>query len=155
MIDPKVIRQLVKLMTENDLTELNLEDEGQKIQLRRDSPHSAVQIAPMAQAPAQPQVPTTPPAPAVEPSTTEEAAAQMEGQFIRSPMVGSFYAASSPDAEPFVKVGDKVNVDDVVCIIEAMKVFNEIKAETSGTIAEILVENGESVEFDQPIFRIK
>jgi acetyl-CoA carboxylase biotin carboxyl carrier protein len=70
-------------------------------------------------------------------------------------MVGTFYAASSPDAEPFVKAGDSVKADTVICIVEAMKVFNEIKAEQSGTIAEVLVESGQAVEYGQPLFRLK
>lgn len=147
MIDPKTIKQLVKLMTDNDLIELDLEDEGQKIRLRRGSDQPAFVTA------APPSAPAV--APAAPVAATPATSAAEEGTFIRSPMVGSFYAASSPDAEPFVKVGDTVSADSVVCIVEAMKVFNEIQAEVKGTIAEILVENGQAVEFDQPLFRLK
>lgn len=152
MIDPKTIRQLVKLMTDNDLTELDLEEEGRKIRLRRGSDQPAVVTAAAPPAPA--VTPAAPAASAATPAAPSEPAAE-EGTFIRSPMVGSFYAASSPDAEPFVKVGDNVSAESVVCIVEAMKVFNEIQAEVNGTIAEVLVENGQAVEFDQPLFRLK
>ncbi|MEX2387040.1 MAG: acetyl-CoA carboxylase biotin carboxyl carrier protein, partial [Phycisphaeraceae bacterium] len=87
------------------------------------------------------------PAPAAPPAS--------DGVAIKSPMVGTYYSSASPDAKPYLQVGDKVEPDTVVCLIEAMKVFNEIKAETSGTVTRILVENGQAVEFDQPLFEIK
>ena len=157
MIDPKTIKQLIKLMTDNDLTELDLEEEGQKIHLRRGGLQPAPGTAPgTAPAPGTGAQPAVPPPVAAGGQAGAPAAVEAEtGTFIRSPMVGSFYSASSPDVAPFAKVGDKVAVDDVVCIIEAMKVFNEIKSEVSGTIAEVLVENGQTVEFDQPLFRVK
>lgn len=159
MVDPKTIKQLVRLMTENDLTELDLEEEGQKIRLRRGAPPGSFAPGSFAPAPAPVAVQASP-APAAASgggagAAPEAAKEELPGAFIRSPMVGSFYSASSPDAAPFLKVGDKVAVDDVVCIIEAMKVFNEIKAEVAGVVAEVLVTNGQTVEFDQPLFRLK
>ena len=155
MNDLKIIRQLVKLMVDNDLSEIDLEGEGEKIRLKRGHPGGGggggmpVQYAPM---PAAAPPATGGPAPA---SPADDEDAEDDGPTIDSPMVGSFYTASSPDAEPFVKVGDKVTPDTVVCIVEAMKVFNEIKAERAGTIAEVLVETGGAVEFGQPLFRLK
>ena len=151
MIDIKHLRELVKLMVSNDLTEVDLESENEHIKIKRGSGQQPV-VTHMA-APAQ----AAPPAPASGAAAPAAPAAAPvdEGPVIASPMVGTFYSASSPDAKPFVGVGDKVGPDTAVCIIEAMKVFNEIKAETSGTITEVLVKNGDSVEFGQPLFRIK
>ncbi|HEX7010597.1 MAG TPA: acetyl-CoA carboxylase biotin carboxyl carrier protein [Phycisphaeraceae bacterium] len=158
MIDLKTLRQLVKLMTDHDLTELDLEGEGERVKLRRreGSPVWAAGEAPVAPQAAAPPAPASP-APAAPPAGQAPAAAPApsEGQTIDSPMVGTFYAAPSPDAPPFVAVGDRVEPDTVVCIIEAMKVFNEIKAETSGTVRRVLVENGQAVEFGQPLFEIQ
>ena len=150
MIDVKTLKQLVRLMKDNELTELDLEGEGEKVRLRRAGEQpAAVPMQPVASAP--------PPPAAAPPAPAAPAAAEPEepGVTINSPMVGSFYSASSPDAKPFVQVGSQVEPDTVVCVIEAMKVFNEIKAETSGTITEVLVSNGAAVEYDQPLFRVK
>ncbi len=149
MLDPKALKQLIRLMTENDLMELNLEDKDEKILIRRGSSQPQIHhvtSAPPAPAPAAPPVPASgPPAP-VEPA---------HAATIKSPMVGSFYTSSGPDAAAFVKVGDHVTADQVVCIIEAMKVFNEIKAEVTGTIEKLLVDNGQAVEFGQPLFAVR
>ncbi len=160
MIDLKTLKQLVKLMADQDLTELDLSDEkGEKVHLRRRSDTPEVQYV---TAPAAAHVPppaAAPPAPAhsaaTPPTAETPAAAPSHGATIDSPMVGSFYSASSPDADAFVTVGSKVKPDTVVCIIEAMKVFNEIKADASGTIKKVLVENGQAVEFGQPLFEIE
>lgn len=154
MVDLKTLKQLIKLMVDNDLTELDIQAEGGPIKLKRNSqgmvthmvPSGVAQPAPMPAAPASaaPAADTAPPA---APADT--------GITIDSPMVGTFYSASSPDAKAFANVGDRVDDDSVVCIIEAMKVFNEIKAEVSGTIEKILVENGQAVEFGQPLFTVK
>lgn len=150
MPDLKTLKQLVRLMQEADLTELDIEQEGEKIKLKRGSAMGPATIAN-----ALPVHPTHSPAPAslappaAAPATPIEAA-----KTIDSPMVGTFYSAPTPDARPFVQVGDKVGPDTLICIIEAMKVFNEIKAETSGTIQKILVENGQAVEFGQKLFVI-
>ena len=155
MNDLKVIRQLVKLMVDNDLSEIDLEGEGEKIRLKRGHPGGGgvpMHYAPM---PAPGSAPAAGGSHASAAPTDDADADDDDGPTIDSPMVGSFYTASSPDAEPFVKAGDKVTPDTVVCIVEAMKVFNEIKAEQAGTIAEVLVETGQAVEFGQPLFRLR
>ena len=152
MVDLKTIRQLIKMMVDNDLTELDIQTEDGPIKLKRGSQGQSVQpVAPTAihAAPA----PAAALASAAQPAAPEEA--DDDAPTIDSPMVGTFYAAAGPDAKSFVNVGDKVDADTVVCIVEAMKVFNEIKAETSGTIEKVLVENGQAVEFGQPLFVIK
>ena len=152
MTDLKTLRQLIKMMVDNELTEIDLEGEGEKVKLKRGgggAPTVSYAPAPAAAAPA----PAA--APAADAAPTPEAEADDGLPTIDSPMVGSFYTASTPDAEAFVKVGDRVSPETVVCIVEAMKVFNEIKAEASGTIAEILVSNGDAVEFGQPLFKLK
>lgn len=142
------IRQLVRLMRDNGLSEIDLRWGDTKIRLRRNGssgssdPTVAVAVVPAA-APAAPVEPTVKPA-AADTRVT-----------INSPIVGTFYTAPSPDADPFVAVGGKVNPNTVVCIIEAMKVFNEIPAGVSGTIVEVLVENGAPVEYGQPLFRVE
>lgn len=139
------------MMKRADLTEFEIEEEGLKLRICRKNgdPVIATGIAPVYQA--------QPVAAAPAPTTAEapKEAEKPQGPVIKSPMVGTFYAAPSPDSPSFVKVGDSVGPDTTVCIIEAMKVMNEIKAETSGTIAEILVQNGDTVEFGKPLFRLK
>ena len=156
MIDVKTLRELVKLMTANDLTELDLQDgQGERVALKRGSTGAPVvqyAPAPVVQAAAPVAAPSAAPA-ASAPAATS---ASDEGLVpIKSPMVGTFYASPSPDAKPFLSVGSAVSPESVVCIIEAMKVFNEIKAETTGTIAKVLVNNGQAVEFGQPLFLVK
>ena len=143
-MDVEEIRNLVSMMGEFNLSEIKVEMEGCNICLRRNCAEAgAVPVAPVIAA-----------APAVAPVPVAPAAAepQSAGESIDSPLVGTLYRAPGPDAKPFVQVGDRVNADTVVCIIEAMKVMNEIKAEKSGVIKEILVENGQPVEFGQPMF---
>lgn len=137
-------------MKENDLSVFEMEKAGFKIKLQKDAgPGSApVVVAPIA-APA-----AAAPAPAAAPASAPAAAASSHKE-ITSPMVGTFYRASSPDASPFVDVGAQVTEDTVVCIIEAMKVMNEIKAETTGVIAEVVAENGKPVQFGQALFRVR
>ena len=141
------IRSLVSMMGEYNLSEIKIEMEGCNISLRRNcAPEVAavpvIQAAPVAVKAAAPAAPAAAP--------VEEA----HKETIDSPLVGTLYRAPGPDAKPFVQVGDRVNADTTVCIIEAMKVMNEIKAEKSGVIKEILVENGQPVEYGQPIFVI-
>lgn len=155
--DSKDIRVLAKLMADHDLTEIDIQQkDGSRMTLKR-HPVTMAPIMPtaMAAAPtsrsaaAQPEVasPASPP-----PSQVDEEAGLSR---INSPMVGTFYVSSSPQAKPFVNVGDRVKPDSTVCIIEAMKVFNEIKAETSGTVVKVLVASGKTVEFGQSLFLIK
>lgn len=155
MIDLKTLKEYVKLMVANDLTELDLKGEGESVLLKRSGAGQpqvqyvpqAIAPAPVAQSQAAPSAPAaaSPAAPPVDEGLTP----------IASPMVGTFYSSSSPDAKAFVSVGDKVKPDTVVCIVEAMKVFNEIRAEIGGTVEKVLVENGQAIEFGQPLFLIR
>ena len=147
------IEKLAKIIADNDLTEISLEDGEQAITIRKDLPEvNMVASAPAAVA-AAPQA-----APAVAPQASAQAPAAKEeakGKAITSPMVGTFYAASSPEAAPFVEVGSTVNVGDVVCIIEAMKLMNEIKAEQAGKVVQICVKNGDPIEFGQVLMYVE
>jgi len=149
-MDIKEIRRLVKLMAENDLSELEVADGENRIHLKRGlAQGAAVSVPPMVSGPA-----VSPGAPV--PQEAAQPAAPHEGLIeIKSPMVGTYYAAPSPDGEPYVEVGAPISDDAVVCIIEAMKVMNEIKAECSGTIAEICVQDPQPVEFGQVLFRVR
>ena len=148
-MDVKKIESLAKLMKETGLTGLELVEEGQQLRLER---QVEVVAAPVAAA-----VPAAPvPATGAEALGVTHEAPQpaKEGTLVLSPTVGVFYSAPSPDARPFVEVGDQVKKGDTLCIIEAMKLMNEIPAELDGTVAEICVGNGQVVEFNQPLFRI-
>lgn len=144
-------------MKKSDLSEFEIQDQEFKLRIKRDVPGKATQTvttaAPVSQpAPAAHQVaaPVSQPAPAPAP-----VAADPSLKTITSPMVGTFYSAASPDAPPFVGVGSQIKSDTNVCIIEAMKVMNEIQAEVTGTVVECLVASGTSVEFGQALFRVK
>jgi acetyl-CoA carboxylase biotin carboxyl carrier protein len=153
-LDLKIIKQVVDIMKRSELSEFEFEEEGFKLRLSRkngDAPAQIIQAAPAQQAVAPLPV-------AASAATPTEAAAPAEEKgisVIKSPMVGTFYRAASPESPSFTDVGKKVGNDSIVCIIEAMKVMNEIQAEMSGTITEVLIENGEAVEYGQPLFKIK
>jgi acetyl-CoA carboxylase biotin carboxyl carrier protein len=149
MIDIRKLKELVRLMVANDLSELDLRDEQQQVTVKRGGQPVVQQLAPAA-----PVAAAAPAAPPAAPAAPEPAAD--DGLVpIESPMVGTFYAKPNPDKPNFVSVGDSIGPDSVVCLIEAMKIFNEIKAERSGTVAKVLVENGDAVEFGQPLLLIK
>lgn len=147
----KKIQELVELMNKNDLTEVEVEMEGMKVKVVKGG---YGQVGPVvyhaapagAQAPARESAPDPAAKPAEIARNTRE---------VKSPMVGTFYRASAPDAEPYVEVGSMVQKGDVLCIVEAMKLMNEIKAEFGGKVVKMLVENAESVEFGQPLFHIE
>ena len=147
------IESLARMMNDYDLSEFKIEIEGCNLCIRRGAAKAAspVVVAPALAAPAPAAVQES--APAAAPAGSSSASAGTET--IDSPLVGTFYRAASPEAAPFVNVGDRVTPDTVVAIIEAMKVMNDIKAEKSGVIKEILVENGQPVEFSQPLFVIE
>ena len=149
-MDFEQIRNLVQLMGEFNLTEVKIQSDNCNLCFRRGDDRAPVIQTVAAPAPA--VIPAAVPAavPAAAPAAAPAPAAKAET--IDAPLVGTFYKAASPDAAPFVQVGDRINADTVVCIIEAMKVMNEIKAEKSGVIKEILIENGKPVEFGQPMF---
>jgi acetyl-CoA carboxylase biotin carboxyl carrier protein len=162
-MDLKLIRNLVRIMERGEVDELEIEDDkaGLRVHLRRGPSGGFGQpsVMMMPGAAAQPAPPGGGAPLAASPAdagATTDAPARAAGlEEITSPMIGTFYSAPSPDAESFASVGDNVGDETVVCIIEAMKVMNEIKAECSGEIVEILVENGEPVEYGQPLFLVK
>lgn len=132
---PDKLKEFIEFMNENDLSELEIEEEGKRIRLKKFSQEA-------------PAIIQSNPAPA----TKEEKAGKQNLIEVKSPMVGTFYRSPSPGAKPYVELGDVIKPGDVVCIVEAMKLMNEIKTETGGKIVEILVENAEPVEFGQVIF---
>lgn len=152
MLSLKEIKEIISLVDESSLTEFKFKTEQGELSLKKEEQLVTTAPAAIVQAP---QVQQT--APAVEAPAAPVATQPQEtaGTAIKSPMVGTFYSASSPDVPDFVKVGDRVSKGQVVCIIEAMKLFNEIKSDVSGEVVEILAESGQLVEFDQPLFKIK
>ncbi len=158
--DLRYLRELAKVIKQYGLDEIEIETGDQRLLLRRggDSPGvasipvAAPSAAPIAMAPAGP----APVAPAAAEAPAAAAApAEEEGDFITSPFVGTFYTKPRPDADPFIKVGDKVQVGDTVCIVEAMKLFNEIEADFAAEIVEVLVENSTPVEFGAKLFKVR
>jgi acetyl-CoA carboxylase biotin carboxyl carrier protein len=141
VFDIERIRKIIELMEQHDLSEVDLQQGGEKIKLNRGSSAAPVPVA----------APTPQPA-ADSPSGSADSGGTIT---INSPMVGTFYVRANPDSEPFVKLGDRVHEETVVCIVEAMKVFNEIPAECSGKIVEILINDQEPVDFGKPMFRVQ
>ncbi len=182
-MDLDKVQALLRLVNESGVAEVEVEEDGFKLVIRRQSatvmvqpsqgypmPHSyampqgfpmqtgypPMQAAPSyAPSPAPAAAPPSAPAPAAPAAAPAEPGSGEGEVLVRAPIVGTFYRASSPDADPFVKVGARVEVDDTLCIIEAMKLMNEIKCEQAGTIKEILVENAQAVEYDQPLFVVE
>jgi len=160
MIDMRKLKELIRLMTSNELLELDLRDKDEQVTIRRPNIHSAPQIlnAPAGLAPvavAAPAVAASAPAsssPAKSAALIDESAGLVK---IESPMVGTFYASASPDKPSFVTIGASVGANSVVCLIEAMKIFNEINSGVTGTIEKILVKSGDPVEFGQAIFLVR
>ncbi|MBQ4840532.1 acetyl-CoA carboxylase biotin carboxyl carrier protein [Bacillus safensis] len=158
MLKIEEIHELIKLIDDSTIDEFTYENEGAKIKLKKNKEvvqqvAAQAPVAPVQAAPAQ-QAPTAQ-APAQTEAPVQEAAASENLHKITSPMVGTFYASSSPEADPYVTTGSKVKENTVVCIVEAMKLFNEIEAEVKGEIVEVLAENGQLVEFGQPLFLVK
>lgn len=162
MLKIQEIRELIKLIDQSSINEFEYEQEGAKITLKKGGDEQ-----PVVQQTPQARVEQAAPAPQAQPEPREqkeeskseksEPVKEMDESLhkIESPMVGTFYASPSPDEDAYVKTGDKVSNDSIVCIIEAMKLFNEIEAEVNGEIVEILVENGQLVEYGQPLFLVK
>ncbi len=168
MIDIRKLKELVRLMVENDLSELDVKDQQETVSIKRGNPggtvvnHQQVIYQGGGSGAGVPQVRAASPAAAgVEGSAPAaagggEAGSSGEGlEAIESPMVGTFYSAANPDSPAFVSVGSQISPDTVVCLIEAMKVFNEIKAERAGVVERVLVNNGDAVEFGQKLFLIR
>jgi len=146
-MDIPLIKKLIHLLNDNNLGELKVEEGDLRITIRhRDFQKTATSVAPAA-------APASAPVVSVEKKNDETPL----GTFttIKAPMIGTFYRSSSPDKEPFVKVGDKIKKGDVLCVIEAMKLFNEIQSEVSGKIVKVMVDNAQAVEYDQPLFLVE
>ena len=162
MLDIRKLKELIRLMVENELTEIDLKDEKETVSLRREGSQApVVQVSPAPAAPVPVAAPAAAPAPAASapaapaPATEPSPADTSNLEQITSPMVGTFYSAAKPESPAFANVGDTVTADTTVCIVEAMKIFNEIKAEQSGVIEKVLVSNGDSVEFGQALFLVR
>ena len=158
-VNMEELRELIGLLRDNGLAELELENEGFRVRLRRDSAASASSYAADVPQTAPAPIPAAAPAPSgpTHPGTqaTTAASKDQDLHIIPSPIVGTFYRSPSPNADPFVKIGSNVEPETVVCIIEAMKLMNEIQAESTGEVVKIYVENGQPVEYGQPLFGIK
>lgn len=158
-MDIRKIKKLIELLEESSLTEIEIVEGEESVRLSRGNFNTGAVAQPQLPAAVQaaawsapgPAAPAAPVAPAPEP----EEETVPEGELVRAPMVGTYYAASSPDVDAFISLGQQVSEGETMCIIEAMKMFNQIEAETSGTVVAILVENGQPVEFDQPLFVIR
>ena len=150
-MDLRKLKKLIDLVEESGISELELTEDGEKVRISRNFTANATiqQYAPMQYNPA-PQFAAT----AAAPAAIEAAPAVEEGHAVKSPMVGTFYRSPSPDAKAFVEVGDTVAVGDTLCIIEAMKLLNEIEADKAGVIKKILVDNGQAIEYGEPLFII-
>ncbi len=148
-MDIRKIKKLIELVEESGINELEISEGEESVRISRGAP--IMQAAPMVQA-----APVAAPlAPATAVAVESAAAAAISGHIVRSPMVGTFYASASPDAPSFVEVGQHVNAGDTLCILEAMKMMNQIEADKSGVIKEILAVNEDAIEFDQPLFIIE
>lgn len=149
-MDIRKLKKLIDLVESSDIGELEISEGEESVRISRTAPAAPATAAPPPQVAAAP-----PPAAAAETEGTAQPAADNshpEGHMVRSPMVGTFYRAPSPDATAFVDVGDRVSPEQTLCIVEAMKMLNQIEADVSGEISAILVENGQPVEYDQPLF---
>ncbi len=151
-MDIRKIKKLIDLIQESDVAEIEISEGEESVRISRNGTAAPVSYA--APAPTQIAAPAAPPAPAEAPAAPV-AEKVSDANAVRSPMVGTFYRSSSPEAAAFVEVGQQVAAGDVICIIEAMKMFNQIEADRSGTVTAILVENGHPVEFDEPLIVIE
>ena len=159
-MDLKLVKKLLDLISESEVDEVSIEEGDFKIKVKKTSEVSA-QAPVQYQIPQQPQAPQQPAQPQTEKSNqggsekTEKSQEKPDGEVVKSPIVGTYYEAPSPDSDPFLKVGDHVDAGQTLCIVEAMKIMNEIEAEFSGTVQKIMVSNASPVEFEQPLFVIK
>lgn len=147
-MDIRKVKKLIELLEESNIDEIEIKEGEESVRISRNSAQA------MSVAPAQAYAPPPPPPAAAPAPAAEPAAPATSGHVVKSPMVGTFYRAPSPTSPSFVEVGQTVKVGDVVCIVEAMKMMNQIEADKAGTVEAILVDNGEPVEFDQPLFSI-
>jgi acetyl-CoA carboxylase biotin carboxyl carrier protein len=152
-MDIRKIKKLIELVEESGIAELEISEGEESVRISRNSPAAAPAPVQYAAAPAPVAAPA--PAPAAPVAAEEAAPAVPAGHQVLSPMVGSFYRAPSPDSKPFVEVGQSVSAGDTICIVEAMKMMNQIEADKSGVVTAILAEDGQAVEFDQPLVIIE
>jgi len=150
-MDIRKVKKLIELLEESGIAEIEITEGEESVRITRYPGNVAA--APIAMAPALAAPAPIAPA-AVAPAATEPATPEPSGHRVLSPMVGTFYRSASPEAEPFVKVGDQITAGDTLCIIEAMKMMNQIEADVSGKVLSVEIENGQAVEFDQPLFVI-
>jgi acetyl-CoA carboxylase biotin carboxyl carrier protein len=151
-MDLRKLKKLIDLVQESGIAELEITEGEEKVRISRAG--NAVQTAVMTMPQAATMMAAAPAAVAAAPAATSETPAEPEGHEVKSPMVGTFYRSSAPGAKPFVEIGQSVNAGDTLCIIEAMKLLNEIEADLGGVIKSVLVENGQPVEYGQPLFLI-
>ena len=153
-MDIRKIKKLIDLIQESDVSEIEISEGEESVRISRNQHSAAISYSTPAPTHYAAPAPASA-APAAAPAVAETSSAVNEANAVRSPMVGTFYRSSSPEAAPFVEVGQSVSAGDVICIIEAMKMFNQIEADRSGTVKAILVENGDPVEFDEPLVIIE
>jgi len=151
-MDIRKIKKLIELVEESGIAELEITEGEEAVRICRTSPNTMPAVA---QYQLPPQMAAAPQAPAAAPAPTEPAKEEITGHMVKSPMVGTFYESPAPGAKAFVTVGQRVNVGDTLCIVEAMKMMNHIEAEVAGVVKQILVDNEAPVEFDQPLFVIE
>mgnify|MGYP003389549258 FL=1 len=150
MVDIRKVKKLIELLEESGIAEIEIKEGEESVRISRGTPAGMQMLQPVAQV-----APAIPVAPAQIATPQEDTTSQaLEGQQINAPMVGTYYGAPSPDSNDFVKLGQTIKVGDTLCIIEAMKIMNPIESDRAGTVTAILVENGQPVEFEQPLFTI-
>jgi len=147
-MDIRKIKKLIELVEESGINELEIKEGEESVRICRGSP---IALAPVAA----PVAPAVAPVAGAIPAPVAETAPVVSGHIVRSPMVGTFYASASPESPEFVKIGQHVNAGDTLCIVEAMKMMNQIEADKSGVIKEVLAQNEDAIEFDQPLFIIE
>ncbi len=151
-MDIRKVKKLIELLEESGIAEIEITEGEEAVRISRYPVNAPVATAVPAAVPA--PAPAAAPVAAEAPAPTDASAGEPAGHKVAAPMVGTFYRSPSPEAEPFVKVGDKIEVGDTLCVIEAMKMMNQIEADTAGTVLSIEVENGEPIEFGQTLFVI-
>jgi len=151
-MDMRKIKKLIELLKSTGVAEIEIREGEESVRITRESTHQAPVIMPASMPIA---APTSPVPPIASTETTPEASATTNKHTLKSPMVGTIYLSATPGAKPFVEIGQSVKVGDVICLIEAMKMFNQIEADKTGTITARLVDNGTPVEFNQPLFVIE
>lgn len=156
-MDIRKIKKLIELVEESGISELEISEGEESVRISRTTANAGFPVMQQAYAAPMMQQPAlfNAAAPAATPAMEAPAAAEISGHIVRSPMVGTFYRTPSPDAKAFIEVGQKVNVGDTLCIVEAMKMMNQIEADKAGTVKAILVESGQPVEFDEPLVVIE